>query len=213
MPADAVISKEFGAAFANLIANEGDELASWLTKSGIIKQEGAKRHLNIDALRAHFGFHCAVMAGHLPNSSWPRQRRKTELRIPSMVCTCVEFLMHADCEHILYVKALTDETMAAELQQIPVLRKRGRKRKEDATGRTPKARKTKGGRLSAVCPWVHMLLVETKHVPACNCDATCQTCFQGNEPDARPIVKALGTDKQQTNAKRKPAFRLHCVKG
>ena len=135
MPADAVISKEFGTAFANLIATEGDELASWLAKSGIIKHEETKRDLNIDALRTYFGFHCAVMVGHLPNSSWPRQRRKTELRIPSMVCTCVEFLMHAECEHIVYVQALTDETRARELQQVPVLRKKGRKRKGDATDR------------------------------------------------------------------------------
>ena len=53
MPADAVISKEFRPAC--LIASEGSDLASWLTKSSIIKQEGTKRDLNINALRTNFG--------------------------------------------------------------------------------------------------------------------------------------------------------------
>lgn len=43
--------------------------------------------------------------------------------------------MHAECEHIVYVQALTDEIRARELQQVPVLRKKGRKRKGDATDR------------------------------------------------------------------------------
>ena len=65
MPAQAVVSKEFATQFANLIASEAKALATWLSKTGIAT---ATKGLDIDKFRHHFGFHCAVMQGYLPNS-------------------------------------------------------------------------------------------------------------------------------------------------
>lgn len=37
--------------------------------------------------------------------------------------------MHGDCEHLLFVRALTDPDAAQEMENVPVIRKKGRKRK------------------------------------------------------------------------------------
>jgi len=136
MPAEAVISREFATQFANLIASEGDALATWLSKTGIALPT---QRLDIDKFRHHFGFHCVVMQGHLPNSCWPRVKRRNLIAWPTMVCTCLEFLMRGACEHEVFVKALLDPNSAAAMQKAPQLRRKGRKRKaQDPTTEVPK---------------------------------------------------------------------------
>ncbi|CAE7685615.1 unnamed protein product, partial [Symbiodinium sp. CCMP2456] len=76
-----------------------------------------------------FQDHCAVMRGHLPNSSWPRHRRRGGETVPSLVCSCCTFMMHGECEHVLFVRALLGDPVV-NLKAVPVLRKRGRKRKQ-----------------------------------------------------------------------------------
>ena len=49
--------------------------------------------------------------------------------------------MHGDCEHIIYVKALTDDKEAAALAKVPVMRQRGRKRKTAPVGPEPQEAK------------------------------------------------------------------------
>ena len=139
-PADAVITKEFGTCFANLIACEGPELEKWLVKSGIVTEvQAQKKSLNIDKLKEFFGRHCAVIEGHLPNSCWPRQQRKMQSSFRSIVCTCLEFLMHGECEHVVYVEALKCPEAAAAMENVPVIRKKGRKRKGEKAPKAPKA--------------------------------------------------------------------------
>ena len=125
-PAAAAITKQDATMLANLIAAEGTELAKRLEESGIVNES---KILDVDRLRYYFQFHCTVMEGHLPNSCWAR-RRKQMGDWPTRLCTCHEFLMHGDCEHIIFVKALTDEKAAAALAKVPLVRKKGRKRKE-----------------------------------------------------------------------------------
>ena len=146
MPAEAVITKDIGHGVANLIAAEGKELEKWLGESGIAQEDertGSKR-LDLDNLRAAFTDHCAVMAGHLPCSCWPRLHRKVKEPFPTVVCTCVEFLMHGECENVIFVKALGNNTFAAMLGKMPVVAKKGRKRKmEGSKTARPKTKQKK----------------------------------------------------------------------
>ena len=80
-------------------------------------------------LHAYFKHTCSVMRGHLPNTSWPRHRRRSEISVDALLCTCPYFMMHAECEHALYVGALTEPAVAEGLKKIPTQRPRGRKRK------------------------------------------------------------------------------------
>ena len=147
MPAEAVITKAIGHRVANLIAAEGKELEKWLAESGIAQEDertAGSKHLNLDNLRAAFANHCAVMEGHLPCSCWPRLHRKVKEPFPTVVCTCVEFLMHGECEHVIFVKALGNNTLAAMLEKMPVVAKKGRKRKtEGSKTARPKTRQRK----------------------------------------------------------------------
>ena len=158
-PADAVITKEFGTCFANLVACEGPELEKWLEKSGIVSNVAAqKKSVNVDKLKDFFGRHCAVIEGHLPNSCWPRQQRKMQSSFRSIVCTCLEFLMHGECEHVIYVEALKCPTSAAAMDDVPVIRKKGRKRKGDKAPKNAAAKKRKA--------------------QACECLCVCCVCYQ-----------------------------------
>ena len=42
----------------------------------------------------------------MPNSSWPRHRRRGADTVPSVVCSCCTFMMHGECEHVLYERVL-----------------------------------------------------------------------------------------------------------
>lgn len=132
MPADAVIAKQVGLNVANLIASEGKDLEKWLAESGIAAEDtkSGSRRLDAERLRDILANHCAVMEGHLPNSCWPRKHRKLSERFPSVVCTCLEFLMHGECEHVVFVQALNNTALAGKLQKMPVIAKKGRKKRK-----------------------------------------------------------------------------------
>ena len=135
MPADAPIGKELGNTFANLVAGEGAELAKWLLSSAVVQESGPKKILDVEKMRYYFKAH----EGHLPEACWPRYRRNGRSAFPPRVCTCTYLIMHGDCEHLLFVRALTDPDAAQEMEKVPVIRKKGRKRKAAATKKHPKA--------------------------------------------------------------------------
>ncbi|CAJ1405087.1 unnamed protein product, partial [Effrenium voratum] len=124
MPAEAVVTPQVAKMVANLIASEGPQLEKWLCKAGIAKDG----ELELKALQKYMQQYCAVLEGHLAQASWPRVRRKLKKPVPGKLCTCREFLLHGDCEHVLYVKALQDDP-TADMRNIPTQRRRGRKRK------------------------------------------------------------------------------------
>ena len=124
MPAEAVVTPQVAEMVANLIASEGPQLEKWLCKAGIAKDG----ELELKALQKYMQQYCAVLEGHLAQASWPRVRRKLKKPVPGKLCTCREFLLHGDCEHVLYVKALQDDP-TADMRNIPTQRRRGRKRK------------------------------------------------------------------------------------
>ena len=120
--AEAIVTKEVAEMVGNLIASEGPQLATWLAKSGIVTND----QLDVAQLHKYLQGYCAVLEGHLVHASWPRVHRKLKKAVPGRLCTCREFI--ADCEHVLYIKALHGDP-TANLQNIPVQRPRGRKRK------------------------------------------------------------------------------------
>lgn len=60
--------------------------------------------------------------------------------------------MRGDCEHLLFVRALTDPDATQEMENVPVIRKKGRKRKASATKKCPKAHARKKGHKKE--PWL-----------------------------------------------------------
>ena len=82
--------------------------------------------MDVTELELYFVHHAAVLEGHLPQAAWPRFRRSTGLAVPTRVCTCLQFALHADCEHNSFVAALHG---ALPLDGIPKHAPRGRKRK------------------------------------------------------------------------------------
>ncbi|CAK9008753.1 unnamed protein product, partial [Durusdinium trenchii] len=118
--AEAIVLPDVAETVANLIAAEGTQLEKWLAKGGIVR-EG---RLELGALQKYMHRYCAVLEGHLVQVSWPRSHRKLKKAVPGKLCTCREFLLHADCEHVLFIKALQNDPTAS-MQNIPTLRPRG----------------------------------------------------------------------------------------
>ncbi|CAE7236065.1 RPL15 [Symbiodinium sp. CCMP2592] len=143
MPADASIDQSTAETFADLLTLDGTELQRLLTRCGVAEGDANKQRLNANALDKLLGVHCAVFRGHLADSLWPRVRRRLQTPLPSTLCTCIEFMQHAECEHIVFVKALEGDADAENLNEVPILRKRGRKpkRKADAEMKSASAAK------------------------------------------------------------------------
>lgn len=146
MPANAVVDLNMAKRIANMIAAEGKELATALEQAGVVTGAADAKELNLTQLQIHFVEHCAVMEGHLPDTVWPRARTELQVRWPARVCACTTFALHADCEHVLFVNALQDDSIAQHMNTIPTVRKKGRKRKGAtavAENEQPKPKKLK----------------------------------------------------------------------
>ena len=142
LPAQATVTKETAQTVVGLIAKDGAALKDQLLKAGILKLENGLESLDLPALQFYLNKHCCVMKGHLPDSCWPRLRRKLQTAFPSIVCTCLEFMLHGDCEHVVFIKAVEGEGNI-DLRNIPVVRTPGRKRKADNAASAPTAKKQK----------------------------------------------------------------------
>ncbi|CAE7390174.1 unnamed protein product [Symbiodinium necroappetens] len=147
LPAQATITKETAERVVGLIAKDGAALKNQLLQAGILKSENGQESLELPALQFYLNKHCCVMKGHLPDSCWPRLRRRLQTAFPSVVCTCLEFLLHGDCEHVAFIKALEGEGNV-DLRNIPVVRTAGRKRKADNADIAPEAKSSKQKRRS-----------------------------------------------------------------
>ena len=132
MPASAVVSEEDATHIVELLISEGPRLEKLLVDTGIVSGDPGtpEWQVNLEALTHLLHNHCVVMEGHLPTAYWPRYRRATgELR-QTIVCTCLEFCQHAECEHQVFVLGLRGGAGAPVLADAPLVRKKGRKRKD-----------------------------------------------------------------------------------
>ena len=71
--------------------------------------------------------HCVTMVGHLAQAYWSRYKRETREEAPVILCTCLFYIQHAECEHEYFVSC-----MACGLPVLSTYsdtRRRGRKRK------------------------------------------------------------------------------------
>ena len=91
-----------------LIVAEGKKLEDLLCKCGCITNGARGRTVDEKRWEELFLNFAVVMQGDLPNSAWPRASRDLDVAADSVLCTCLPFLMHAECEHVLFVKALED---------------------------------------------------------------------------------------------------------
>ena len=110
MRAETVISAETAEIAADLMHKEGHALEAAMRKAGILQGEKGEAELDVDKLEIYTCKHGVVLQGPLTNSMWPRVRRRLQLPMPSILCTCMEFLQHADCEHLVFTKALEGDS-------------------------------------------------------------------------------------------------------
>ncbi|CAE6960638.1 RPL15 [Symbiodinium sp. CCMP2592] len=140
MPADAVIDPERAQLLVDLLLLSGQQLAKKLRVCGLIKGKSAEETLDLGLWQDLFCKHAVVVDGHLGRQWWPRQWRTAQTAAPSTLCTCYTFLMHAQCEHCIYVQAL-DKTGSVNLNAIPMRRPKGRKRKAELQARPNQAKR------------------------------------------------------------------------
>ena len=84
---------------------------------------------------------------------------------PSIVCACLEFLLHGDCEHVVFIKAVEGEGNV-NLRSIPVVRTDGRKRKADDAAIAPEAKKQKRRFRKCSRSCLHMSMASGSNVVA-----------------------------------------------
>ncbi len=128
MPCDATIDSGFAETLVALVSSEGKALTDLLCKVGIVVEDGGHRRVDRAMLDHFFHDHAVVITGHLSGRVWPRFKRATSQLTPGRLCTCYSFIMHADCEHVIFVKALQGDR-GVNLAAVPTERPRGRKRK------------------------------------------------------------------------------------
>ena len=136
-PAQMSVNPKLAKRLCEMIVSEGHILIGHMKDAGIVEEN----QINVHVLHTMFKTYAVVMQGHLPNTSWPRHKRKVGEQVDSVLCTCLEFLMHADCEHVIFVKALQGTII---LDTVPERLPRGRKRKNHmGPERQPQGRKRK----------------------------------------------------------------------
>ena len=133
-PADAEIEPKMAESLVRMIATEGKGLEGALQDCQVVTKTDDKLSLDQEKLAYFFNKHAVVMKGHLPNATWPRQRRRLCVPVDALLCTCVPFQLHAECEHVLFVKGLANDPIVAKFKNTPINRPRGRKRKADLIG-------------------------------------------------------------------------------
>ena len=108
-----------------MLHKDGADPTALLVASGILEvQEGGHHVLNRKALKTYFVDHVVVCEGHCVNAYWPRGRHGDHVY---KVCTCVNYALHAECEHVKYACALCGGP--PDLNSVPETKPRGRKRK------------------------------------------------------------------------------------
>eukprot|EP00439_Symbiodinium_sp_Y106_P061628 s794_g9.t1 len=81
-----------------MLYKDGADLTDLLVSSGILEvQEGGHYVLNRKVLKRYFVDHVVVCEGHCVNSYWPRGRDGEHIY---KVCTCINYALHAECEHV-----------------------------------------------------------------------------------------------------------------
>lgn len=111
-----------------LICSEGKNLEVLLCQCGIIQKEERGATVDAQKLEEFFLDLAVVMQGDLPNSAWPRTADELDLGSQALFCTCLPFLLHAECERVIFVKAM-ECIDGISLKEVRVVRKKGRKRK------------------------------------------------------------------------------------
>jgi hypothetical protein len=124
MPAEAPITRTIAETIAGLILSQGDTLIAALRVAGVVTE--ALRP-NLATMRELLCQHCCVITGHLVKAMWPRRSNKEAAKDFELLCTCLPFALHAECEHVVYVSCL--RTGEPNLASLPAVRPRGRKRK------------------------------------------------------------------------------------
>ena len=84
--------------------------------------------VDVTALQKYLTDHCVVITGGLVNTYWPLHRSKSKTRKEHYICTCLCYIQHAECEHQYFIMAV-EPGKGPNLNAMPDLRKRGRKRK------------------------------------------------------------------------------------
>ena len=129
-PADASVSMETAEHIVDLITSYGQKLQDSLYSSGVVQNEPFTADWQVDFERMSFLLcsHCVVITGHLAAAYWPRYKRSAREQVPVILCTCLFYVQHAECEHEYFISC--KECGRPILADAPDTRKVGRKRKQ-----------------------------------------------------------------------------------
>jgi len=125
-PAQQLITRDFSRTLVDMITAEGRDLEVGLTTAEVVKGEPytAEWSAQRPILHKFFVQHAAAIEAHMAEHYWPLSHRDTRVVDKVMLCTCEELGLHAECEHIVVVLALTG--CGLDLHELPAQRKRGR---------------------------------------------------------------------------------------
>eukprot|EP00438_Fugacium_kawagutii_P008368 Skav228124 [mRNA] locus=scaffold1220:246254:247684:+ [translate_table: standard] len=126
--AELPVKQEKAKILTELICSEGKNLDVLLHQCGVLQKEERGATVDVQKLEDLFLDLAVVMQGDLPNSAWPRTAADLDLGSNALFCTCLPFLLHAECEHVIFVKAM-EGIDGMSLKEVRVVRKKGRKRK------------------------------------------------------------------------------------
>ena len=117
-----------------LIIAEGKKLKDLLRKCGCITHAAHGRTIGEKRWEVFFLDFAVLMQGDVPNSAWPCVSRDLDVAADSVLCTCLRFLMHAECVSMFFVNALDD--IRVNLKGTPALLKTKRKKRgaRDSSG-------------------------------------------------------------------------------
>ncbi len=120
-PAEIPVVQENANIICGIIAATGQELTHLLSRAGIVVGVAGSTEWSVNSARYHelLSRMAVVMDGELVRAHWPRLGRslmETSSRCP-YVCTCAAFGVYAECEHVLFVRALTNQGI--DLRLLP----------------------------------------------------------------------------------------------
>ena len=109
LPATTQVPQGTATDIVNCILAPPGLMQTTLLHAGIFKRDTPDGPVEVVASRLHhlFHSHCVVITGHLAQEYWPLFYKSTGAARFSTLCTCTCYGLRAECEHSIFVEALT----------------------------------------------------------------------------------------------------------
>ena len=151
LPATTQVARGTATEIVDCILAPAANMQTTLLHAGIFKRDTPDGPVDVVAPRLHhlFHSHCVVITGHLAREYWPLFYESTGAARFSTLCTCTCYGLRAECEHSIFIKALTKKI--PPLITVPHAQPKGRPhtaKRERQEGHTPSDKRQKGRQLT-----------------------------------------------------------------